>query len=76
MIEQRALSPQEQFHAYLGQGRFMIQCARGSGEYIFYPRVAEPASGDQDLIWVEASGRGVGYATTVIRPGCRKCPIM
>ena len=38
------LSPQEKFDAYLGQGRFMIQQARGSGAHIFYPRVAEPAS--------------------------------
>ena len=46
----------------------MIQQARGSGACIFYPRVAEPGSGDQDLIWVEASGIGVVYATTIIRP--------
>ena len=74
MIEQPTLSPQEQFDAYLAQGRFMIQRARGSGEYIFYPRVAEPGSGDQDLMWAEASGHGVVYATTVVRPRPPEAP--
>src|SRR3546814_8186060 len=36
----------------------MLQRARGSGAYIFYPRVAEPRTGATDLDWVEASGRG------------------
>ena len=74
MTEQRTLSPQEQFDAYLRQGRFMIQQARGSGAYIFYPRLVEPVSGDQDLTWVEASGYGVVYATTIIRPRPPEAP--
>ena len=32
------------------------------------PRVAEPRTGDTDLEWVEASGEGVVYSTTVMRP--------
>ena len=74
MTEQRALGPQEQFDAYLGQGRFMLQRAQGSGAHIFYPRVAEPGSGFQDLTWVEASGHGVVYATTVVRPRPPEAP--
>ena len=74
MTEQRTLSPQEKFDTYLRQGRFMIQQARGSGAHIFYPRVAEPGSGDQDLTWVEASGYGVVHATTIIRPRPPEAP--
>ena len=68
VIEEQSLNPSAQFDAYLKQGRFMIQRALGSGAYIFYPRMAEPGSGDQELIWVEASGRAIVYATTIVRP--------
>lgn len=44
----------------------MIQRSRGSGHHVFYPRVAEPGTG-ADLEWIEASGRGVVYSTTVSR---------
>lgn len=59
--------PEATFRAFLDAGRFMLQRARGSGRYVFPPRVAEPATGDRDLEWVEASGRGVVYATTIVR---------
>lgn len=62
------LSPIKVFDAFLAQGRFMVQRARKSGAYVFYPRVAEPGTGDTDLEWVEASGRGTVYAVTTIRP--------
>lgn len=45
----------------------MIQRSRSSGAHIFYPRVAEPRTGARDLEWVEASGAGTVYATTVVR---------
>lgn len=61
------IQPERQYREFLAQNRFMIQRARGSGRYVFYPRVAEPLSGDTDLEWVEASGRGTVYATTVVR---------
>ena len=59
--------PEQDFLAYLAQGRFMLQRSRESGRYIFYPRVAEPGTGCTDLEWVEASGAGTVYSTTVIR---------
>lgn len=62
-----AIHPEAQFKAFLAQGRFMIQRAKASGRYVFYPRVAEPGTGDTDLEWVEASGAGVVYSATVIR---------
>lgn len=51
----------------LSEGRFMIQRSRSSGRHYFYPRVVEPGTGSDDLEWVEASGFGTVYATTVQR---------
>src|SRR5579871_1754787 len=59
--------PESEFFAFLEAGRFMIQRSRESGRCFFHPRVAEPGTGCTDLEWVEASGRGTVYATTVIR---------
>jgi hypothetical protein len=59
--------PEAQFRAYLDQGRFMIQRSKSTGACVFYPRVAAPGSGAADLEWVEASGEGVVYSTTVVR---------
>lgn len=61
------IQPEKQYREFLAQGRFMIQRARGSGRHVFYPRVAEPGTGDTDLEWVEASGRGIVYSSTVVR---------
>ena len=58
--------PQATYERFLAEGRFMIQRARSSGEYVFYPKVMAP-SGATDLEWVEASGRGTVYAITVNR---------
>ena len=59
--------PEAKFMELLREGRFMIQRARKSGNYIFYPRTMEPETGDTDLEWVEASGEGTVYATTTVR---------
>lgn len=61
------IKPSEDFVEFLKSGRFMIQQSRTSGAYVFYPRVAEPRTGSLDLEWVEASGEGTVYATTVQR---------
>lgn len=58
--------PEKEFRAHLAEGRFMIQRSRSTGGYVFYPRVAEPGTGAEDLEWVEASGRGVVYAVTIV----------
>lgn len=62
-----AIHPEAQYRAFLAEGRFMIQRASGSGRHVFYPRVAEPGTGDTALEWVEASGEGTVYASTVVR---------
>ena len=45
----------------------MLQRCKSSGAFIFYPRVAAPGTGSTDLEWVQASGLGTVYSTTVIR---------
>lgn len=59
--------PEQEFLAYLEQGEFMLQRSRSSGNFLFYPRVAEPGTGAMNLEWVKASGAGKVYSTTVIR---------
>jgi uncharacterized OB-fold protein len=59
--------PEAQYRAYLRAGRFMIQRSRSTGRHVFYPRVALPGTGETDLEWVEATGRGAVYAVTVNR---------
>ncbi len=45
----------------------MIQRSASTGRHVFYPRVAVPGTGEQDLEWVAASGRATVYAITVNR---------
>jgi len=59
--------PDAKYHAFLRQGRFMLQRSLGSGEYHFYPRAVAPLTGANDLKWVEASGHATVYSTTVVR---------
>jgi uncharacterized OB-fold protein len=59
--------PEAVFREHLAQGRFMIQRSASTGRYVFYPRVVAPGTGEADLEWVEASGEGTVYATTVTR---------
>ena len=68
MVNQRlsGIRPESEYRSYLAEGRFMLLRSRSSGQFMFYPRVAEPRSGATDLEWVEASGRGTVYSTTAI----------
>ncbi len=59
--------PEAIFRAHLAEGRFMIQRSASTGEHVFYPRVVAPGTGEADLEWVEVSGEGTVYATTVTR---------
>jgi uncharacterized protein len=63
-----SIHPEQEFFAHLAQGRFMLQRSASTGGIVFYPRVAEPGTGATDLEWVEASGRGVVYSVTIVRP--------
>ena len=59
--------PEQDFFEFLASGRFMLQRSRETGRCFFYPRVAEPATGCTEFEWVEASGEGTVYSTTVVR---------
>jgi uncharacterized OB-fold protein len=59
--------PEAEYRAFLAEGRFMIQRSRSTGRHVFYPRIAVPGTGEQDLEWVAATGRGTVYAITVNR---------
>ncbi|HUS54247.1 MAG TPA: OB-fold domain-containing protein [Thermohalobaculum sp.] len=59
--------PEAIFRGHLAEGRFMIQRSASTGLHVFYPRVVMPCSGEADLEWVEASGEGTVYATTLTR---------
>jgi uncharacterized OB-fold protein len=61
-----ALRPIRDYQAFLDQGKLMLLRPRAGGAAFFYPRVAAPRTGDRDLEWVEASGRGTVYAVTVV----------
>src|SRR5688500_20363855 len=61
------LQPEAEWRAHLAEGRFMIQRSRSTGAHVFYPRVAEPGTGAEDLEWVHASGAGTVHAVTVVR---------
>ncbi len=62
-----ALHPDADYRRHLAAGRFMLQRSRSNGTFVFYPRVAEPGSGATDLEWVEASGSGSVYSSTIVR---------
>lgn len=61
------IHPEADFAKHLAEGRFMILRSASTGGCVFYPRIAEPCTGATDLAWVEASGRGTVYSTTVVR---------
>lgn len=62
-----AAGPEAEYLVHLQAGRFMIQRSRATGRHVFYPRVAVPGTGEQDLEWVPASGDGTVYSVTVNR---------
>ena len=60
------MQPDVEYNAHLQNGRFALQRSRSTGRYVFYPRVVEPGTGNQNLEWVDASGLGTVHAVTVI----------
>ncbi|MGI9410248.1 MAG: Zn-ribbon domain-containing OB-fold protein, partial [Hyphomicrobiaceae bacterium] len=59
--------PERRYLDYIGEGKFMIQRSKSTGDYVHYPRTINPGTGEADLEWVEASGEGTVYAVTVNR---------
>ena len=67
MDESATLTPGPQFVRFLRDGRILLQRSKATGRIFYYPRVAEPGTGETDLEWVEVSGLGRVYSTTVVR---------
>lgn len=51
----------------LAAGQFRIQRCSACARHVFYGRVLCPHCGADSLQWVDASGRGTVYSTTVVR---------
>lgn len=49
------------------EGRLHIQRSKKTGKYVFYPRAVSPYGPNDDLEWVDVSGRGTVYSYTVAR---------
>lgn len=62
-----ASSAERHYFELLAQGRFAIPQCQDCARHHFYPRVVCPHCGSDALRWVEPSGRGEVYSTTVVR---------
>ena len=60
--------PDAEYQQFLNEGKFMLVRSRETGRAMFYPRMVEPGTGCTDLEWVPASGNGVVYSFTTVRP--------
>ena len=67
MSERQAISPLEQYRAFLARGELGYQ-VDDNGQAVFYPRVAAPNGRTGALRWVASRGLGTVYATTHIAP--------
>jgi uncharacterized OB-fold protein len=59
-------SPEAEWRTALGEGRLILQRAVGSGEVFFPPRLMEPKTGETELEWIEASGLGTVYSSSIV----------
>lgn len=59
--------PLQTFENHVANGDFRIQQCKDCGVHVFYPRYLCNHCGSSDMKWVEVSGRGVVYSTSVVR---------
>ncbi len=59
--------PLQVFEDHVSQGEFRIQQCKDCGSHVFYPRYLCNHCGSSELKWVEVSGRGIVYSTSVVR---------
>lgn len=61
------IQPDIEYREHLAAGRFMLTADK-AGKTFFPPRATVPGTGDDEVQWVQASGKGTVYsATTVYR---------
>ncbi len=61
-------SPLQCYVRHLENGELAYQYSPAADRPVFYPRVACPYTGNENLEWRASSGRGVVYATTTVHP--------
>jgi uncharacterized OB-fold protein len=61
-------SPLQRYVAHLEKGELAYQYSPAADRVVFFPRVACPYTGSEDLEWRVSSGRGVVYSTTTVHP--------
>jgi len=61
-------SPLQRYLGFLENGELAYQYSPAVGRAVFFPRVACPYSGQENLEWRVSSGRGVVYAMTTVHP--------
>ena len=65
-VSQGEKGPIAQFWEFLREDKFMIQRSTSTGKSVLYPRLFIPGTGESDLEWIEASGRAIVYAASVV----------
>lgn len=55
------------YNEALAAGQFRIQRCSTCRQHVFYPRVICPHCASTELAWIEPSGLGTVYSTTVVR---------
>jgi uncharacterized protein len=58
--------PMQVYRSQLAAGRFVLQRCGDCQRAIFYPRVICPHCASRSLNWVDASGEGTVYSSTVV----------
>jgi uncharacterized protein len=61
-------SPLQRYLKHLENGELAYQYSPAADRPVFFPRVACPYTGNEDLEWRVSLGRGVVYATTTVHP--------
>jgi uncharacterized protein len=61
-------SPLQCYLAHLATGELAYQYSPAADRAVFFPRVACPYTGNENLEWRVSSGRGVVYSTTTVHP--------
>ena len=61
-------SPLQRYISHLQKGELAYQYSPAADRPVFFPRVACPYTGKDDLEWRVSTGRGVVYSTTTVHP--------
>jgi len=59
--------PIAQYLKFLAEGKFKLQRSRSSGQYFYYPRAFSIGLESDDIEWVDVSGKGKVYSSTIVR---------